>query len=269
MCSITKNFTIISLPLEEKMKKIKIKILVLMIAITLWSNALFSDIIVNSKNEKKISVESIGITPFWFSTNLNDINYLMSEFEFKEIDRNSRIMYSADLRISTYNDFFVGLMFAYNQSNQSVLLVDKEPWTSRKLALVSNYLGISIGKKILFTDKLFFSPNFVLGIGSHKLNIASSDNYLALPWDQLGDYFTNSNYDNLTLIKDYLIIQPKFGVDYQIFKALYVNVEAGYIFGVALNDWRLKNMLSTNEIYNAPDTPFRGWTIGIGPKIFF
>lgn len=202
--------------------------------------------------------------PVWFTPALDDVNELVNGLGFGSIGENGLLLQGLGGKLPVGKNFFLGgLMASYDDSYS---IPDPDSVSYKRWMSYSTYFGgVTLDKRIPFTRNFIGSIGFLLGGGSHEVQILRTN----------GDYnwpsvFGSSNYDT-TVSRNYLVVQPRVELMYRLLGWLAIRAEAGYAYGyTGKSGWRVQGMSEeTFPVNGSPDTPFQGFTFSVGPWFGF
>ena len=216
--------------------------------------------------KKKHSVGGGGGSwiPVYFTPELDDVNDLIQQFGFTEIDDDGIFLNGGLGKGNVGKGFFLGGMGAGYSKELS--------YKNKHMNFSVGYGGVTLDKRYAITENFVTSVGFMLGWGGYGLEITNTTgNY---DWDNLDEDLTNPNSENIStavkLKKEYILFQPKAMLMYRILPWLGIRGEFGYMLDYSYHKgWYAENIHEDIEIKNSPDTEFRGMTFSVGPWFGF
>lgn len=221
--------------------------------------------------KKSVDWNSFGINwiPRYYQLDdIADINGLVTNMGFEEIDDDGIFMNGFGFRIHAGGGFYLGGEWSWYKTddkiNHTVTSATATTNVTRKMKYSNNFGGLTLDKRIYMTK--YFQPGigFLIGAGTQKLEFAQSNG--DYNWEDFGTDFDNSANNAMTMNKKYVIFQPRVDLYIPILSWLGIRGEVGYMIGYSPESgWKGSDYGITNE----PNTKCNGLTFSAGPWIEF
>lgn len=226
----------------------------------------------DSKKEKDVDWNSVAINwiPRYYKLDdIEDINGLLRQLEFEDIDDEGFFMNGFGFRIHAGKGFYIGGEWSWFETDDkiNVALDNSDPNSERvirKMKYANSFGGVTLDKRIYFTK--YFQPGigFLLGAGSQELSFTQNNgNY---DWADFTPNFSDSANNSMTMTRDFVVFQPRVDLYIPILSWVGVRGEAAYMLGYSpQSGWRGGDY----GISNDPSTKCDGLTFSVGPWIEF
>ena len=225
---------------------------------------------INTCSAKRKSTGYGGGTwmPIWFTLDMRDVSELISNIDpnIKTFDDRGLYFSGGGGKVAVGKGLFIGGMGARSKTERSFNIVDNdtEIKTFGQIEYRSRFGGVTIDKRYALSSKFVVSPGMMLGRGSHRLVITSTDGEFS--WDEP----LTSNSQNYEFRKSFMIVQPRFEAIYRLLGWLAIRGEVGYLYGHSFNKgWQARHCDKTYDVHGSPDTKFEGFTFNLGPWFGF
>jgi hypothetical protein len=226
-----------------------------------------------SKGKKHLSVGHGGGSwiPVWFMPDLEDVNQLITDFSFNEIDDSGIFMNGLGGKLNIGKDWFLGgygVWYSKDVKRGHDLDDDGGNDVMRRMLFKTSYGGVTLDKRKALSKKFITSIGFMLGWGGYDLEINQTNgNY---DWDNANNQLENSDNNYIQFSKDYILFQPKISLMYRVNSWLGFRAEGGYMLSYSYhNGWNADLCGDAYEVENSPNTSFDGFTISVGPWFGF
>ncbi|MBC8384721.1 MAG: PDZ domain-containing protein [Candidatus Cloacimonetes bacterium] len=229
----------------------------------------------NVIKKKKLSTGHGGGSwiPVWFVTDLDDVNKLITDFEFSEVRDNGMFFNGGGGKGPIGKGLFLGGMGAgYGFDRKKGVTINEntidEKAVTRRMKFSSAFGGVTLDKRFAFSRKILSSLGFMLGWGGYDIEVSQTDgNY---NWDELEAGLTSSDNNTIEMQKKYILLQPKVMLMFRLTSWLALRAEGGYMLSYSYDaGWNSKSCDDVFEIENSPETAYDGYTISIGPWFGF
>jgi len=204
--------------------------------------------------------------PIWFTLDMGDVNELIANIDrnIKTFEDDGLLYTGGGGKIAVGRGLFIGGMGASRRVERSFNISDTDTNSFGKIEYRSRFGGVTIDKRFALSSKFIVSPGLMLGRGSHRLAITTTDG--EFNWNE--PLATNSQ--NYEYRKSFLIVQPRLEAMYRLLGWLAIRGEVGYIYGHSMNKgWQALHADNTYDVHGSPDTGFEGFTFSLGPWFGF
>ncbi len=220
----------------------------------------------------KLSVGNggLGWIPVWYTPDSEDINSLIGDLGFPELDDRGQFLNGFGLKGNIGNGLFLGgSIVSYTQErrtrpdnqNSGIDVIRRMKYNVR-------YGGITLEKRVPITGKIVTSFGSMLGWGRTSLEVSQTDgNY---NWDTLNNDLSDSSNNYINLSKGHIFLQPKVELYYRLNNWLAIRSEVGYIASYSYNSgWNAIDSGDDYQVKGSPETSFDGLTFTVGPWFGF
>lgn len=203
--------------------------------------------------------------PMWAVVNLDDINNVLKDLNFKEMKSSGVLMQGGAGKMHIGKGFFFGIQ-GVSYENKG-----KRNKAHPDSVLTANYeLGtfeFTIDKRFAVKPWLVLSIGTGLGSATHKLELYRDES--GGNWPSPSEY--QLGYHKAVLKKDYFTVHPRFEALFPLLSWFGLRMELGYNYGFSpYNGWKEEEHNGHfREINGSPDTKFGAFTIGAGPWFGF
>ncbi|MDY6916228.1 MAG: PDZ domain-containing protein, partial [Candidatus Cloacimonadota bacterium] len=223
--------------------------------------------------KKKLTTGHGGASwiPVWFVPDLEDVNNLISDFSFSELDDSGILMNGLGGKGNIGKDWYLGgygVWYSKDVKRGYDLDDDDNNDVIRRMLFKTSYGGVTLDKRYALSNKFITSIGFMLGWGGYDLEINQTNgNY---DWTNANSQLEDSDNNSLMFTKNYILLQPKVSLMYRVNSWLGFRAEAGYMLSYSYhNGWNADLCDDVYEVDNSPNTSFEGLTISIGPWFGF
>jgi hypothetical protein len=227
------------------------------------------------KKKKSVGYGGGSWIPVWFidDNNFADLNYLVEEAGFAPLREEGMFLQGGGGKGNVGKGWFIGGMGAgYTIDKKTGITLNAgdadEKQVTRRLLLNTGFGGVTLDKRFAITKSIIGSVGFMLGGGTHELEISQTDgNY---DWFSFEENLADSDNNYIKLNKNYIMFQPKVMLMFRLNSWLGIRSEVGYMKSYSYHEgWNAVSCGDTFEMANSPETAYDGYTISIGPWFGF
>jgi len=221
---------------------------------------------------KKLSPGYGGGTwiPMWVQTDMEDVNALVQSIGFEKLPEDGLLTQGLGGKGNVGKGWFLGGQIGwYNTAKKT------DDTATPNYTNYMNYDmtvgGVTLDKRIPITKNIITSLGVMLGGASHSVELMHTNG--DYNWPAAGstttDIMDGNTYAKMS--RGYLLVQPRAEVMVRILSWLGIRGEVGYMYGYApRNGWTVQHMeTETFELSGAPDTPYKGMSVTVGPWFGF
>jgi hypothetical protein len=225
------------------------------------------------KGKKRLSVGYGGLSwiPVWFMPDLDDVNNLITDFSFSELDDSGIFMNGIGGKGNIGKNWFIGgygVWYSKDIKRGHDLDNDGSNDVMRRMLFSTSYGGVTLDKRYALSKKFITSLGFMLGWGGYSMEVNQTNgNY---DWNNANNQLAASDNNYVQFTKDFILFQPKVSLMYRVNDWLGFRAEGGYMVSYSYhNGWNAKLCEDVYEVENSPNTSFDGFTISVGPWFGF
>lgn len=232
------------------------------------------ELTIDTDKKKEVDWNSIAINwiPRYYQfDDIEDINGIVQQMSFEEIDDDGLFMNGFGFRIHAGGGFYIGGEWSWYETDKKINKQifdasnpDISESVTRKMEYSNSFGGVTLDKRIYFTK--YFQPGigFLLGAGTQKLNF--SQNNGDYNWTAFEADFNDSVNNSMSMTRDYVVFQPRADLYIPILSWFGVRGEAAYMLGYSpQSGWQGGDY----GITQSPSTKCDGLTFSVGPWIEF
>lgn len=206
--------------------------------------------------------------PYWIDLDMTDVNKLITDLGMKSIPDNGFVMHGGGGKGSLGKGYFIGGVGAgYTDNSQRV--DPNDPTYTNKMVYSIGFGGVTLDKRFAISRTFVGSLGFMLGGGSHNLELIHSNGLYN--WNDITGTMYQSNNTKLNITKSYLLVQPRAELLVRLLNWLALRGEVGYLYGYPVtDDWKVSGIgEDTFDIQNSPNTKMQSITFSVGPWFGF
>jgi hypothetical protein len=223
--------------------------------------------------KKKLSPGYGGGTwiPMWVQVEMEDVNTLITSLGFDEkLSEDGLLTQGLGGKGNVGKGWFIGGQLGwYNNAKKTDDTAN--PGYTNYMSYDMAMGGVTLDKRIPITKNIITSMGVMLGGASHSVELMHTNG--DYNWPEAGNTTTDIMDGNTyaKMSRGYLLVQPRAEVMVRILSWLGIRGEVGYMYGYApRNGWTVQHMdTETFELSGAPDTPYQGLTVSVGPWFGF
>ncbi len=225
------------------------------------------------EDSKETGHGGFGWTPQIYRPDMDDVNHIMNEFGFSDLDDNGMFMHGFHGNFHVGKKFYLGGTYCwYPELSRSRNYVTADSvQTTRKLRYWTNYWGVSLDRRFRLASWLTTSIGFTVGKSESMIKVTQTSSQAGdVSWENISDGMDMNGNNQLELKKEYIIFHPRVATYWKILDWLRIRAEAGYMFGYSWHSgWKAKMMDKSFDMEDSPNTSYNGLTFSIGPWLGF
>lgn len=209
--------------------------------------------------------------PLWYNADMEDVNELIAAIGYSKLPEDGILTHGIAGKFNVGKGWFIGGQFQFYGDSKKINVEDNYVNTMDYNLFIG---GATLDKRIPVTRGIVTSLGLMIGGASHSIDLVHSNGNYNWPQadqtTQTTQYIMGGNtYANIS--KGYILVQPRAELMVRLLSWLALRGEAGFIYGYGpTSGWKVYHTESESyELKNSPNTPFKGYTITVGPWFGF